>query len=129
MAQGRVPSPGVSAANPWESTQGIAALTPGLLMFLARAEFDDELLVQLFVFVQAGINVATARDALEHAFGRLGAGDFQEIRDRLDVSLLIQPNRQHALGAILDCDLVALFDDQARNVAMLAIQHDMTVGH
>jgi hypothetical protein len=101
----------------------------GLGVYLARAEFDDELLVQFFVLAQARIGVAAARNALQHTFRRLGTSDFQEIGDRFDVGRLIQLHLRDALWAILDRDLVALLDDDARDVAMLAVQHDMAVRH
>jgi len=94
---------------------------------LARAEFDDKLLVEFFVFVEAWIDIAFARNASQSAFRRLGADDFEKVGDRLHVSLLVESDLGNAARPSLDRDLVARFKDKAGYVAMLAIEVYMPV--
>src|SRR5581483_4704001 len=97
-------------------------------LFLPARELDDELLVELLVLRQPRVHVAAGGQAGQAAFGRLAAGDLQEVGDRLRVRLMVQLDQLDPLGPVLDAHLVARLEDKAGDVALAAVDQDVAVG-
>src|SRR5437867_1661893 len=76
-----------------------------------------------------GIDVGAGRQAGDPAFRGLAGNDFEKIRDRLRVALLVELDERDAAGPALDRHLVPGLEQDAGDVAVLVVDHDVAMGH
>ena len=112
------------------NTQMAASIPRGVHHFafeLSSRNFNDQLLANVG---NPRIDVAAGRHARHSSFGVLAGNDLEKVGDGFLLALgQKEPNKSQAIRFSLDPNNVVRLDQQAGNIALVAIEYNMAVRH